>query len=206
MKKHIIALFTLLLPLTIVADENKNNENLFKQHTQTFDNWSVNCLYEKQLDKKGRETKKAILKDCQITQIFTVQTTGENQTDPNTQEIMRMYMLFEKNQEGISEKPSLFFHIPLRAFLQPQVAIQVDENDAIIVPYNFCDKEGCYAGGKLDTTVTSQFQKGKIAKIVFFNDLRRPITLELPLKGYTKATNYLAEQKENFDKEVKMPR
>ncbi len=209
MKKTIIsASFIFFASLSMANEEaaTPNAENNFIQDTQSFDDWSVGCVYEKQLDKKGKETKRGLLKDCQITQIFKVKTGDDNQDVANMPEIMRMYMIYERSQEGVAEVPSLFFHIPLRAFLQPQVALQVDENDPIIVPYNFCDQGGCYAGGKLDEAVTEQFQKGNAAKIVFFNDARQPMALDLSLKGYTKAVNYLTEQKQNLDKEVKLPK
>lgn len=169
----------------------------FTQNTQSFNDWSVTCLYQDEMNDKKEPTGKGILRDCQATQIFQ---TADNQ------QIMRMYMLYEQTKDGVSEQPSLYFHIPLRAFLQPQVAVQVDDNKAIIVPYNFCDQGGCYAGGQLDGTVTGQFQKGSKAKIVFFNNERKPIALDLSLSGYTNATNYLAQQAKNLGKSTNIPK
>lgn len=206
MKKTIILSIAAALSLSVaVANEEEQQQTPAPvQKAEAFGDWTVNCIYEPQMNKKGKPNGKAILQDCQIAQVFSINTGSEE--EPNLQEIMRMYMLHERNNEGVSNDISLLFHTPLRAFLQPQVAMQVDENDAIIVPYNFCDNGGCYAGGKIDETVTNQFAKGNNVKIVFFNDARQPIPLDLSLKGYSKATQYLKEQKDNYGKELKLPK
>ncbi len=174
---------------------NDQQEALY-QNTQQFNDWSVNCLYKVDPVKQGEKPKKGILRDCQSTQIFSTQ---------DNQQIMRLYMLYEQVDGKFSEQPSLYFHIPLRAFLQPQIAIQIDQNKAIIVPFNFCDQGGCYAGGQIDQTILKQMQKGSKTKIVFFNHERQPIALDLSLSGYTKAINNLYENTKNVAKEVLIP-
>lgn len=181
-------------PETEVVQEQQPQ---FTQNTQSFNDWTVTCLYQNELNEAQEPLGKGILRDCQAAQIF--------QTEDN-QQIMRMYMMYEQTAEGISEQPSLYFHVPLRAFLQPQVAIQVDQNKAIIVPYNFCDEGGCYAGGQLDGTVTGQFRKGNAAKIVFFNNERKPIALDLSLSGYTNASNYLDQQAKLLGQSIDIPK
>ncbi len=212
MKKTILFSLLLALPWVSVAETEEKPETptaqteevaqepapiLFEAGEQ-FNDWSVNCLYAlEEAVKEGKRPKKGVLRDCQSTQIFTTE---------NNQQIMRLYMLFERAGENVAENPSLYFHIPLRAFLQPQVAIQVDENNAVVVPYNFCDEGGCYAGGQLDSALVEQMQKGENIKIVFFNDQRQPISLDLSLAGYTKAVNYLTENAKNIGKEVRIPK
>ncbi len=173
-----------------------DQQDVLYQNTQQFNDWSVNCLYKIDNPQQDQKPKKGILRDCQSTQIFSTQ---------DEQQIMRLYMLYEQIDGKISEQPSLYFHIPLRAFLQPQIAIQIDENQAIIVPFNFCDQGGCYAGGQIDNTILKQMQKGQKAKIVFFNHQRQPVALDLSLSGYTKAVNNLYENAKIIGKDVNIP-
>lgn len=210
MKKIILsmALFTALTSVaaeqeaaqTEQAQQNTPSEQqeILYQNTQQFNDWSVSCLYKVDDDvKQDQKPEKGTLRDCQSTQIFATQ---------DNQQIMRLYMLYEDVDGKLSEQPSLYFHIPLRAFLQPQIAIQVDQNQAIIVPFNFCDEGGCYAGGQIDNTILKQLQKGSKTKIVFFNHERKPVALDLSLSGYTKAINNLYENVKKIGQEVKVPK
>ncbi len=199
--KFSFLLLTLMsLNIFAASNEQKNEQqeqsaaDNFISTSKDFKDWSVNCIYEKTND--GQDSKKAILRDCQTTHIFA----------QNNQQIMRVYTLheLENNAEKLelSKQPSIYFHVPLRAFLQPQIALQIDNNPAVVVPYNFCDEAGCYGGGKVDVSVTDQLRKGSNAKVLFFNNNKEAITLDLSLSGYTAAANYLNEQSNNFGKLV----
>lgn len=163
------------------------------QNTQKFDEWAVSCFYEPTGE---ASTTQGILRNCQTAHIF--QTADQKQ-------LMRMYMVYEQDADKIAERPSLLFHVPAGVFLAPQITLQVDTNNTVTIPYNFCDQGGCYGGGFITDSLIDQFKKGGKTKVEFYDNRRQPITLDFSLKGFTNASDYLGEQAQNIGKTIDIP-
>lgn len=83
------------------------------------------------------------------------------------------------------DQPVAIITMPLGISLPPGVQIKVDDNEALKVPVERCEPQGCRAGVLLRGTLLSQFKAGHIANITFDDGARRPITIPVSLKGFT---------------------
>ncbi len=178
MKKFLILIVITITSLLSFAQTDK--DKVFFEKSTKFDDWNVTCIYQKSLD---NDDKTSNLTSCQTVHSFKI---GDEE--------IRIYTAYETNNGTILDNPSLYLQVALDAYLKPQISIQIDDNKALEVSYNFCDSNGCYAGGLLDNNTLEQMRNGKEVNIIFYNREHNPIKFSLSLSGYRQATKFLLEK------------
>ena len=130
---------------------------------QTFGDWAVRC----------EKPKNAPKETCFIFQ--------NHVTKKDHKPVLRIAVgyLPTKNQ------PVAVITMPLGIALPPGVQIKVDNNEAVRVPVERCEPQGCRAGVILGDKLLAQLKAGQKAEITFDDGARHPITVPVSLKGFT---------------------
>ena len=89
------------------------------------------------------------------------------------------------------EKPAIIFTVPLGVALRAGIGVQIDDGEAIAVPYEQCNPVGCVAGLPLDDKLLGVLKRGLSGKIMVVDGSGRRISLQISLKGFTAGFNAL---------------
>lgn len=133
---------------------------------ETFQDWRVRCAEDPQNVAAG---------GC-----FIFQSVINNETQ---QPVMQIAIGFLPDNEA----PAVVITLPLGVRVAPGVLLQIDENEAIKLPFERCLPEGCKVQFRLDEKNIAAFKAGVNGKIAFQNGGGRNMTLPFSLKGFTKA-------------------
>jgi len=78
---------------------------------------------------------------------------------------------------------------PLGTLLTQQLRFQVDSGEARIYPYSVCTQQGCVARLGFTAPELGALEKGNVAvvTIVAAANTKEPVSLNVPLKGFSKA-------------------
>ena len=133
---------------------------------ETFQDWRVRCAEDPQNLAAG---------GC-----FIFQSVVNNETQQPVMQIAIGYL-----PEG--QAPAVVITLPLGVRVAPGVLLQIDENEAIKLPFERCLPEGCKVQFRLDETNVAAFKAGVAGKIAFQNGGGRNMTLPFSLKGFTAA-------------------
>ena len=116
-------------------------------------------------------------------------------TDP-----CEMYQLLVDDEGGAIAEVSLFrlpeggdaaagatIIVPLRTSLRQQMRLKIDDNEARVFPFSFCDSVGCYARIGLTSADVDAFKRGNLATVTIV-PIAAPdqtVNVGLSLTGFT---------------------
>jgi invasion protein IalB len=86
-----------------------------------------------------------------------------------------------------TKKPVVMMQVPLGVLVTEPVSLQVDNDKAESTKIQTCTKAGCFAGSPVSDTMIAAMRGGKELKIVFYNVNKQPVTVTLPLAGFSLA-------------------
>ncbi|MFV0432348.1 MAG: invasion associated locus B family protein [Alphaproteobacteria bacterium] len=177
------------------AEQNK--QPITFQTQEVFGDWPVNCVYQEVWNENKETTGQAALLGCQAPHTFM---TKEKQP------ILYTVVAYTQDAKGnIASRPSLYFQAPVNVFLKPQIIVKVDGQSPITFYYSNCNQAGCFASEEISKQFEDKLRKGSKVDITFSINPEQPITLTLPLTGFTKATEYLSEQIKSYGTTIPMP-
>ena len=130
---------------------------------QTYGDWAVRC----------EQPKNAAEKTCFIFQ--------NHVTKQGHKPVLRIAVGYIPKRD----QPVAVITMPLGISLPPGVQIKVDDNEAVRVPVERCEPQGCRAGVILGDKLLAQMKAGKTADVTFDDGARHPITVPVSLKGFT---------------------
>ena len=81
----------------------------------------------------------------------------------------------------------LLVELPLGLFLPAGIQLGVDDRAMQNLPVQRCDANGCYAGLAVDASLLADLKAGKALRLTMRNMTQEPVTLEVPLAGFTAA-------------------
>ncbi|MGF1608818.1 MAG: invasion associated locus B family protein [Kiloniellales bacterium] len=111
---------------------------------------------------------------------FIFQSVVNNETQ---QPVMQLVVgrLAEDNQ------PAAVITLPLGIRVAPGVLMQIDQNEAVRLPFERCLPDGCKVQFRIDENQMAAFKSGVGGKLAFQDAQGRNITLPFSLKGFTAA-------------------
>lgn len=199
MKKILIFIFASFALLSYAEEgQEKAIQSPIVETTETNGDWTIACSYERDQD----DANKGYLRACQTLQIFV-----SEQQQPFFR-IVISHPQFQQDEEniGISKEPSFVFQSPTGVLLLQGLSLKVDENEPVMLPFNLCDPQSCYAGGVMPEEVIAQMKAGSAAKLTFVMANQQAIELDLSLKGLTKTLSVLAKKAEDYHQLTDLPK
>ncbi len=148
---------------TALAQSTTQKTNLPKENGGT--QWTMNCA----------EQENGTPADCQVSQVMTLRETGQ-----------RILMVVVKKDAGTRE-PHVMLALPHKIYLPAGVIVQVDTQVPREMDIETCDQRACYATGMVSKTFQNYMQGGEAMHVTFQNLLRKPVTVSVPLRGFTEA-------------------
>ena len=82
-------------------------------------------------------------------------------------------------------QPAVVLTLPLGISLPPGVTISVDDGAAHPVVVERCDPSGCIGAFALDPAMIAALEKGRQARVDFYDGTRRKISVPVSLLGFT---------------------
>lgn len=106
------------------------------------------------------------------------------------------------------EQQTVMIMVPLGRLLKAGLAIKVDDNKPMQVPYSYCTALGCVAETKATPEILESFKKGTDLAIGTVDVTGKRIAFKVPLNGFTRALDgpaidrevYAKARKEMFEK------
>lgn len=86
-----------------------------------------------------------------------------------------------------ASEPAVVITLPLGVLLPAGVAVQVDQNEAIRLPYSWCFPDGCRVRMLLDESQLALFRAGNGGTVTFQQASGQVGSLPFSLSGFTKA-------------------
>ncbi|MFG6666935.1 invasion associated locus B family protein [Halomonas sp. HNIBRBA4712] len=164
------ALMTALLPLvaataatTVQAQQGSANID-----TQRFQDWEVRCPAGSQ-------------QNCTMNQIVN----NPESNDP----LMRAMVGYPPQAQGT---PVMAFVLPLGVNLAAGMQLQVDNNEPLGFPYQFCFEQGCRADIPLEPSMLQQLRSGNRATVSAIAPDGERLDLNLSLMGFTNASQQIS--------------
>ncbi|MCB8887564.1 invasion associated locus B family protein [Vreelandella malpeensis] len=160
------ALITAVLPLlaastaaTAQAQQGAQNAD-----TQRFQDWEVRCQSE-----GGQQ-------GCTMSQVV-------NNPDSNDPLMSAMVGYSPEAQSAV-----MAFMLPLGVVLAPGMQLQVDDNEPVGFPYQFCFEQGCRADLPLEASLLQQLRSGNRATVSAIAPDGQRLDLNVSLMGFTSAS------------------
>ncbi|MGO2391755.1 MAG: invasion associated locus B family protein [Halomonas sp.] len=160
------ALMTALLPLfaatatsTALAQQNAQNVD-----TQRFQDWEVSCP-----SASGQQ------QGCTMSQIVN---------NPNSNEPLMRAIVGNSSQIN---SPVMAFVMPLGVNLAAGMQLQVDNNEPVGFPYQFCQEQGCRADLPLEPSMLQQLRGGSTATVSAIDPDGQRLDMDMSLMGFTSA-------------------
>ena len=117
--------------------------------------------------------------DCQVSQIMTLKETGQ-----------RILMVVVK-KESKTSFPHVLLALPHKIYLPAGIIVQVDAEVPVEMDIETCDERACYASVIVAKPFLGAMQAGTAMHVTFQNLLRKPVTVSVPLKGFTEGYDKL---------------
>ncbi len=133
---------------------------------QKFKDWTAECM--KVGDKE----------ECGITQIIL-----DKKKTPVVRFAVRK-IKGEKDAVG-------FIKVPFFVALPAGVSFSVDKENIGVIPYSFCDPEGCNASFPINDRLVAKMKKGSKIQIAMAFVYQKGVEVEGSLSGFTNAFNSL---------------
>lgn len=93
-----------------------------------------------------------------------------------------------------SKRMSMFIQVPNRILLQPGLRFQVDQGKTRVAPFSICFEKGCESEVNLSTDFINQLKKGGEVTLYFLQYDGKPVTIKIPLTGFTAGYNSKGEE------------
>ncbi|MBZ5488040.1 invasion associated locus B family protein [Halomonas aquamarina] len=158
------ALITALLPL-LAATAAQAQQGASNVETQRFQDWEVECPTG-----AGQQ-------GCIMSQMV-------NNPDSN-EPLMRAMVGYPPQAQG---NAVIAFMLPLGVNLAPGMQLQVDNNEPVGFPYQFCHEQGCRADLPLEPSMLQQLRSGNSATVSAIAPDGQRLDLNLSLMGFTSAS------------------
>lgn len=88
-----------------------------------------------------------------------------------------------------SKRLTMFIQVPNRILLQPGLRFQVDQGKTRVAPFSICYEKGCESEVDLSTSFVDQLKKGNEVTLYFLQFDGKPVTIKVPLGGFTAGFN-----------------
>ena len=89
--------------------------------------------------------------------------------------------------------PVAVVSVPEGVYLAPGIELTVDKGQSFKLLYETCNSSGCHAGFKIAGDIAAALKKGQIAHHKLFDSKQTPVTIDVSLKGLSKALDRLQE-------------
>lgn len=162
-------LMTVLLPLVAAAAASTaqaQQQGASNAETQRFQDWEVSCSAEGGQQQGG----------CIMRQMI-------NNPDSNDPLMSAVVAYSPQAQASV-----LAFMLPLGVNLAPGMQLQVDGNEPVGFPYQFCMEQGCRADLPLESSLLQQLRSGNSATVSAIAPDGQRLDLDLSLMGFTSAS------------------
>lgn len=136
------------------------------ENGKTFQDWTVHC---------DDNAKAMVANGCLI-----VQNVIHNESQ---KPVMIVAIGFVTEEQ----MPAVVFTLPLGVRIPPGVAVQIDQNEALRLPYSWCLPDGCKVRLLLDQPKLATFRAGIGGNLTFQQANGQAIALPFSLKGFTAA-------------------
>lgn len=160
--------FCVAVVLVIAASGKPAHPQLMAQATtvtkQNGGLWTVNCAQKDNAENN----------DCQVSQIIRVKETGK-----------RVLMVVVKKDRRL--QPNVMLALPHKIYLPAGVIVQIDTHVPREMDIETCDERACYATGVVAAAFLTFMKAGKAMHVTFQNLLHKPVTVSVPLNGFTVA-------------------
>jgi invasion protein IalB len=124
---------------------------------QTFSDWFVTCPKENA---------------CRMSQVIVQPTTG------------RLILQLQVHKSPV---PGALLTFPLGILLSTGWRYQIDGGKPKVTPFEICNTEGCHVGLNLDASLLKSLKRGNKMTITFFDAATTEVSVDVSLKGFTKA-------------------
>jgi invasion protein IalB len=98
-----------------------------------------------------------------------------------------------------SKKPEgvvALFSVPKGVYLAPGMEMTIEKAPPFKVLYEVCDDTGCHGGFAIAGKIADSLKgKATSARVVFFDDLQKPVTINLSLRGLAAGLDRLRKMK-----------
>lgn len=136
------------------------------QDGEIFQDWRVRC---------SQQEENVAVGGC-----FIFQSVVNNQTQKPVMQIVIGYLATDKS-------PAAVVTLPLGVRVAPGILLQVDQNEALKLPFERCLPDGCRVQFKLEDNQLASLKAGIGGRIAFQDGSGQNITLPFSLKGFTAA-------------------
>lgn len=134
------------------------------QAQQAFEDWNLVC------PPAATEGDKP---DCHLSQ---------QKADPQSSSTLLLASIVLK---GPKPSPFLILASPLGINLPAGLTLKVDRRTPVKLVFNTCTHQGCFAGLGLSKSMLRQFRRGLNAQVTYQDAARRPVKVDLSLRGVT---------------------
>ena len=86
-----------------------------------------------------------------------------------------------------TKKPVMLIQLPHGLYLPAGAKVGIDDKKTKQMVLQTCDQKGCYAASPIPDEQLAAMNKGQRLKVIFQNLQKKPITVAMPLDGFTKA-------------------
>lgn len=93
---------------------------------------------------------------------------------------------------GAKRVETAVFTTPLNVLLSPGLAIKIDEEEQITVPFSLCNQAGCRSVFSISEDLLSQMTAGKIMRVGWKSASGEDVVIPVQLAGFTAAWKTLA--------------
>lgn len=133
---------------------------------KVFEDWRVRCAEDPQNLAAG---------GC-----FIFQSVVNNETQ-------QPVMQFVVGLLASDQTPAAVITLPLGIRVAPGVLMQIDQNEAVRLPFERCMPDGCKVQFRIDDKQMAALKGGVEGKLAFQDGQGRNVTLPFSLKGFTAA-------------------
>ena len=136
------------------------------ENGKTFQDWTVHC---------DESAKAMVANGCLI-----VQNVVHNESQ-------RPVMIVAIGFVNEEQMPAAVFTLPLGVRIPPGVAVVIDQNEPLRLPYSWCLPDGCKVRLLLDEPKLASFKAGIGGSLTFQQASGQAVSLPFSLKGFTAA-------------------
>ncbi len=86
-----------------------------------------------------------------------------------------------------TKKPVMLIQLPHGLYLPAGAKMGIDDKTPQPLVLQTCNQKGCYAGSPVSKALLTAMRKAQQLKVTFQNLQKKPITVAMPLDGFTKA-------------------
>ncbi|MGO2241423.1 MAG: invasion associated locus B family protein [Halomonas sp.] len=164
------ALMTALLPLfAAIATSTAQAQSAPNVDTQSFQDWEVSCP-----SASGQQ------QGCTMNQIVN---------NPDSNEPLMRAIVGHSSQ---IDSPVMAFVMPLGVNLASGMQLQVDNNEPVGFPYQFCQEQGCRADLPLEPSMLQQLRGGTTATVSAISPDGQRLDMDMSLMGFTSASREIS--------------